>query len=79
MKMLCCLELKILGLEKDEYGIKALKKTRLGVDYLRNRFHVAVRLFLLHRPMVTWNQFVLYNDQERKKTDTQETYLPRTS
>ena len=67
MKMLCCLELKILGLEKDEYGIKALKKTRLGVDYLRNRFHVAVRLFLLHRPMVTWNQFVLHNDQERKK------------
>ena len=64
MKMLCYLELKILG---DEYGIKALKKTRLGVDYLRNRFHVAVRLFLLHRPMVTWNQFVLYNDQERKK------------
>ena len=72
MKMLCCLELKILGVEKDGYarrkiGIKALKKTRLGVDYLRNRFHVAVRLFLLHRPMATWNLFVLYNDQERKK------------
>ena len=72
MKMLCCLELKILGVEKDGYvsrkiGIKALKEIRLGVDYLRNRFHVAVRLFLLHRPMATCNQFVLYNDQERKK------------
>ena len=48
-------------------GIKALKEIRLGVDYLRNRFHVAVRPFLLHRLMTTWNQFVLYNDQERKK------------
>ena len=78
--MLCCVELKILGVEKDGYarrkiGIKALKKTRLGIDYLRNRIHVAVRLFLPHRPTVTWNLFVLYNDQERKKRPIHIRYL----
>ena len=35
---------------------------------------------LLHRPTATWNLFVLYNDQKRKKDQhTQETYLPRTT
>ena len=75
------------------------------IEYLTNRFHVAVRLFsnrsqmtskcrknkevayeaqasvsllflphfdvlcdlLLNRPTATWNLFVLYNDQERKR------------
>ena len=84
MKMLCCLELKILGVEKDGYarrkiGIKALKKTRLGVDYVRNRFHVAVRLFYYTDPWQHGINLFYTMIRKEKKTDTQETYLPRTS
>ena len=31
---------------------------------------------LLNRPTATWNLFVLYNDQKRKKTDTHTSLVP---
>ena len=31
---------------------------------------------LLNRPTATWNLFVLYNDQKRKKTDTHTCLVP---
>ena len=31
---------------------------------------------LLNRPTATWNPFVLYNDQKRKKTDTPTCLVP---